>query len=181
MFFVNCIIYISNFTKKVKIKKLLYSWFLVFPWILFIYGYFIISFFIFYIFKMPQELVAWFDWSYLNALWMDTHTMTVSWSIWLVFTLICLWRVFNKAWRAGWKAIIPFYNVYTWFKIAWRSWWWVLSLIFPPLFAIMMIISYFDVSKRFWKWWLFALGLLFFNPIFLAILAFTHVKYTAKN
>jgi hypothetical protein len=130
---------------------------------------------------MPQEFVAWFDGSYLSALWLDTYSMWVSWGIWLVFTLICLWRVFNKAWSAGWKAIIPFYNVYTWFKIAWRSWWWVLSLIIPPLFAIMMIISNFDVAKRFWKWWLFALWLIIFNPIFLAILAFTHVKYTAKN
>ena len=127
---------------------------------------------------MPESFIAWFDWWLLQALWFDTNTMSLWWGIWLLFTLICLWRVFNKAWRHWWASIIPFYNVYVWFKIAWMSWWWVLSLIFPPLFAIMMIVSYFYVSKKFWHGWIFSLGLLFLNPIFLAILAFGGSKYS---
>jgi len=129
---------------------------------------------------MPEKFIAWFDWSLLETLWFDIHTMWVGGWLWLLFTLICLWRVFNKAGQSWWKSIIPFYNVYIWFKIAGRSGWWVLSLIFAPLFAIMMIISYFDVSKRFWHCCLFALWLLFLNPIFLAILSFWGDKYSAK-
>lgn len=129
---------------------------------------------------MPESLIAGFDWSLLQAIGSDTTTMSIWW-IWTIFTVICLWKIFKKAKQAWWKAIIPFYNVYTWFKIAWRSGWWVLTLILPPIFAIIMIVSYFNVCKKFNKGWLFALWLLFFNPIFLAILAFWGSKYNAKN
>ena len=28
-----------------------------------------------------------------------------------IFMIICLWRLFTKAGKAGWKALIPIYNV----------------------------------------------------------------------
>ena len=32
--------------------------------------------------------------------------------------IICLWRIFEKAGEKGWKALIPVYNVFVWFKVA---------------------------------------------------------------
>ena len=101
-------------------------------------------------------------------------------SVLAIWSIICMWRMFNKAWLPGWGAIIPFYNLYLWFKLAWRSGWWLLSILFPPLLLIIVIITYFDVAKRFGKSAWFWVWLLFFNPIFEWILAFDKSEYHKK-
>ena len=35
-----------------------------------------------------------------------------------IITIIALWKIFTKAGEAGWKSLIPIYNVYTRFQIA---------------------------------------------------------------
>ena len=98
----------------------------------------------------------------------------------LVRTIICRWKMFVKAWLPGWWAIIPFYNIYLWFKMAGMSGWWVLSLLIAPVFLVAFIVSFFKVSKRFGKSGWFGLGLWFLNPIFIGILAFGKAQYSAK-
>ena len=47
----------------------------------------------------------------------------VSWTfglIWLLLTLIARWLVFQKAGEQGWKSVVPLYNDYTAYKIAWE-------------------------------------------------------------
>ena len=38
----------------------------------------------------------------------------------LILTVIGYWGVFCKAGEKGWKVLIPFYNEYLLFKIAWK-------------------------------------------------------------
>jgi hypothetical protein len=38
-----------------------------------------------------------------------------------VLSLVAMWRIFTKAGQAGWKCLIPIYNGYMLFKIAWRG------------------------------------------------------------
>ena len=42
--------------------------------------------------------------------------------------IIGLWKVFKKAGRPGWAAIVPFYNYWVWIEIVGRpqSWFWIL-------------------------------------------------------
>lgn len=35
--------------------------------------------------------------------------------------VISVWRIFTKAGEKGWKAIVPFYNAYTLYKVAWKK------------------------------------------------------------
>lgn len=35
--------------------------------------------------------------------------------------VISVWRIFTKAGNKGWKALVPFYNVYTLYKVAWKK------------------------------------------------------------
>ena len=81
---------------------------------------------------------------------MSTSSMVYS-CILAVWTILCMWKIFEKAGLPGWGAIVPFYNIWLRFKLAGRSPRWILSLLFIPLFAIIMIITYFDVAKRFGK------------------------------
>ena len=89
-----------------------------------------------------------------------------------VWTIICWWKMFQKAGLPWWGAIIPFYNIYLRFKMAGMSGWWVLSLLFPPLFVIAFIVSFFKVPQTFGKHWAWGFGLWFLNPIFIGLLAF---------
>ena len=118
------------------------------------------------------------------SLWMDqlasTSWTSTSWAvasaILLVWTIICLWKMFQKAGLPGWGAIIPFYNVYLRFKMAGMSGWWVLSLLIAPVFVI---VSYFKIPEKFGKHRAWGFGLRFLNPIFIGILAFDKSTYTA--
>lgn len=55
---------------------------------------------------------------------------------WSVLPIIGMWLVFEKAGTAGWKAIIPFYNMYTMFKLGERKKYFVTYLIGSILYTI---------------------------------------------
>ena len=38
-----------------------------------------------------------------------------------LFFIICMWRIFTKAGRAGWKSLIPIYSAYVQWDIAWEG------------------------------------------------------------
>ena len=111
-----------------------------------------------------------------NLAAMSTSSAVVS-VIFLVWSILCGRKMFAKAWLPGWGILIPFYNIYLWFKLAGMSGWWLLSLLLPPVFLVAVIVSYFKVAKNFGKSWRFGLGLWFLNPIFSGILAFDKSTY----
>lgn len=47
----------------------------------------------------------------------------------LVVYVISLWKLFKKAGKEGWEAIIPFYNIYVLIEIAGLNWWYFLIAI----------------------------------------------------
>ncbi len=95
--------------------------------------------------------------------------------IWLVVSVLMIisqWKVFEKAGKPGWGILIPIYNIYLMFKVAWRPWAWTRWLLFPPVLLVLMIIINFDIAKRFNKPILFGLGLWLLPIVFYPILAF---------
>ncbi len=73
-----------------------------------------------------------------------------------------LYKMFEKAGEAGWKAIVPGLNVYTWIQLTGRPIWWLFLLIVPIvgifIFAYMLI----DMVKSFGKFgfWQHALAII---------------------
>jgi len=47
----------------------------------------------------------------------------------LVFYLVCLCRLYKKAGKKGWEAIVPFYNTYVLIEIAGLNWWYFILAI----------------------------------------------------
>ncbi|MDD3480667.1 MAG: DUF5684 domain-containing protein [Patescibacteria group bacterium] len=45
-----------------------------------------------------------------------------------VFMIVCMWKIFVKAGKPGWAAIVPIYNVIVLLEIIGRPAWWVLFL-----------------------------------------------------
>ena len=135
-----------------------------------------------------------------------------------VFVIIAYWTIYKKAGEKGWKALIPFYNEYVFYKFAWKTKFFFILLPFTVIYAAAAIIQNYSIdyffgnnimietvsmlafvcsiailviriiklvklSKCFGKGKLFALGLIFFEPIFVMILAFGKAQYagTAKT
>lgn len=96
----------------------------------------------------------------------------------LVILFVSLWRVYTKANRPGWAAIIPIYNIYVQLKIVGRPGWWLILYFIPIVNFIVQIIVALDTAKVFGKSPAFGIfGLLIFSFIGYPILAFGDAKY----
>ena len=103
-----------------------------------------------------------------------------------VLTLVAMWKLFVKAGRAGWKCMIPFYNTYCLYDIAWGNGWLFLLMFVPCVNVVVGIMMLFKLAKAFGQGTGFGFGLLFLNTIFILILGFGSAEYvgpqvSAKN
>lgn len=57
----------------------------------------------------------------------------------LVFYTVCLWKLFKKAGKNGWEALIPFYNTYVLVEIAGLNWWYFLIAISGTIASMLRI------------------------------------------
>jgi Family of unknown function (DUF5684) len=95
----------------------------------------------------------------------------------LVLVFASLWKVFVKAGEAGWKGLIPVYNMFVLTKISGKPWWWFLLLFIPGVNIIIAVLLNIALAARFGKGALFGLGLTFFGIIFFPVLAFGKAEY----
>lgn len=98
-----------------------------------------------------------------------------------VFLIACMWVIFEKANVEGWKAIIPLYNTYCLYKIAWGNGWIFLSLIIPAVNVIVWIITMYKLAKAFGKGVGYCIGLLLLGIVFYPLLAFSDAEYIGPN
>jgi hypothetical protein len=97
-----------------------------------------------------------------------------------VINIVTLWIVYTKAGQPGWAVIIPFYNVWVLARVADMSGWagiglitaWIVPYIGPIIFLILYIAIMIGIARSFNRSVLFGVGLIFFPPVFFAILAY---------
>ncbi len=101
-----------------------------------------------------------------------------------VVQLIGMWKVFTKAGEAGWKCLIPIYNIVILFKISGISPWLVLCYLLAIIpfvgWIVMLGLQIYlavNLSKAFGMGNGFAAGLFFLTPIFTCILGFGKAEY----
>lgn len=56
-----------------------------------------------------------------------------------ILSIVAMWRIFAKAGEAGWKSLIPFYNVYVYYKICWKGWIGIVALLLDVFGAISLV------------------------------------------
>ena len=66
-----------------------------------------------------------------------------------IIYIIAMWKMFVKAGRPGWAAIIPFYNLYIILKIAGKPGWWLLLFIIPVVNIIIHAFVSVGLAKAF--------------------------------
>lgn len=94
-----------------------------------------------------------------------------------VVCLVAMWKIFVKAGEPGWAAIVPIYNAFVLFKIAWGKGILFLLMCIPVVNFVVLIMVYVKLAKAFGKGTGFAVGLIFLAPIFMCMLGFGDAQY----
>ena len=95
----------------------------------------------------------------------------------IIVSIAGMWKVFEKAGKPGWAAIIPFYNIVVLLEIVGKPVWWILLLFIPFVNFIIAILIAIEVAKSFGKDALYGIGIAFLPFIFYPILGFGSARY----
>lgn len=120
----------------------------------------------------------------VDGLMMFGSMMLIVWVIGMALTvlqMIAMWKIYVKAGRPGWGAIVPVYNSYLMFDLALGNGWLFLTMFLPFVNLYFGIKCYVALAKKFGYPWTFALGLLFLGPVFFLILAFGDCTYEGNH
>jgi len=110
-------------------------------------------------------------WGAIAALW-------ILYVVVIVVAIVAQWKIFTKAGEAGWKSIIPFYNMYTLFTIAGRNGWWFLAFLVPIVNIFVALMLAIDLAKHFGKSTAFGVvALWLFSLVGYLMLGFGDAKY----
>lgn len=107
----------------------------------------------------------------------------------IVFEVIALWKLFEKAGKPGWASIIPIYNTIILYEIIGYNWYYIfitflsgIPLIGGVVVILFNISSNIKLAKSFNQTAGFGIGLAFLSPIFIPILAFSkNINYIGPN
>ena len=108
---------------------------------------------------------------------MGTGTLIV-WLAIIVFLVVSLWKVFEKAGEPGWASLIPVYNLIVMLRIAGKPLWWLILMFIPFVNLVAFILVGLATAERFGKGAGFGLGLTFLGFIFYPVLAFGDARYS---
>lgn len=88
-----------------------------------------------------------------------------------------MWKIFTKAGKPGWAAIIPIYNFIVLLEIIGKPIWWLLMFLLPGVNLVFMIWMLNLLSKSFGKGAGFTIGMLLLPFIFYPVLGFGSAQY----
>lgn len=98
----------------------------------------------------------------------------------LVITVLLFasqWIIFQRAGVAGWKCLIPVYNMYILMQISGKPGWWAILLFVPLIGVVVYLFAMLSLAKKFGKSELYGVGLLLLPMIFFPLLAFGKAEY----
>ena len=61
------------------------------------------------------------------------------------------WKLYKKAGRQAWEAIVPIYNAVILMRIIGRPWWWTILLFIPIVNLIMFPVIWVETARSFGK------------------------------
>ncbi len=116
-----------------------------------------------------------------------------------VIQVVAYWSIFTKAGVPGWKALIPFYNVYVQYRISWTNpyMYWIylvgfnlsnvlitqsgflysVGSILGAIAFLVNLMAALKLSRAFGHGVGYAIGLFFLGPIFMLIIGFGSSQY----
>ncbi len=95
----------------------------------------------------------------------------------VVIAIVAMWKLFAKAGRPGWAAIVPIYNAYVLFDIVYGKGIKFLLMFVPILNVVVEIAIYIRLAQAYGKGAGFGIAMLFFPYVCMPILAFGSAQY----
>lgn len=100
----------------------------------------------------------------------------------IVLLIASMWKVFSKAGKPGWAAIIPFYNIIVELQIVGRPLWWTVLYFIPVVGFVVSLVVLADLAKSFGKSGGWGVGMLgFLGIIGFPMLAFGSSIYQGTS
>ena len=96
--------------------------------------------------------------------------------IWVVM-VIAHWKIYEKAGKPGWAAIVPIYNIIVLLEIVGKPTWWILLFLVPCVNIVFLVWTTNLLSKSFGQSEGFTVGLLLLGIIFYPMLGFGNYQY----
>ncbi len=94
-----------------------------------------------------------------------------------IFIFVCLWKIFEKAGKPGWAALVPVYNIVILLEIIDRPIVWLLYLFIPLANIYFSVLMTVELAKKFGKDTGFGVGLILLPMVFYPMLAFGETHY----
>ena len=105
--------------------------------------------------------------------------MSLVYLVILVVVVVSFWKIFTKAGKPGWAAIVPIYNIIVLLEIVGRPIWWIVLFLIPCVNIVAGALVSIDLGKCFGKSTGYSIGLLFILGIIgYPMLAFGPDQYT---
>ncbi|MDH5608761.1 MAG: DUF5684 domain-containing protein [Cyclobacteriaceae bacterium] len=95
----------------------------------------------------------------------------------IILMIASMWKMFEKAGKPGWAAIIPIYNFIVLLEIVGKPAWWIILVLIPFVNFVILIWITNLTSKSFGNGVGFTLGLIFLPFIFYPVLGFGSATY----
>ncbi len=95
----------------------------------------------------------------------------------IVAVIAGMWKMFEKAGKPGWAAIIPIYNIIVLLEVVGKPIWWVVLFLIPCVNIVASIIIALDVARVFGKSAGYGVGLILLPFVFYPMLGFSNAKY----
>lgn len=107
--------------------------------------------------------------------------MIIFWLAVMVLVYASMWKIFVKAGKPGWAAIIPIYNAIVLIEIVGKPTIWILWLLIPCVNFVFGIWLINLLSKSFGKTEGYTVGLILLPIVFYPILGFGDAKYLGPS
>jgi len=99
------------------------------------------------------------------------------WLVVLVLVIVSLWKIFERAGKPGWAAIVPIYNLIVLLEIIGKPLWWIVLMFIPCVNFVVGILLSVELAKVFGKSPAFGIGMALLPFIFYPMLAFSDARY----
>lgn len=95
--------------------------------------------------------------------------------------IISMWKIYTKAGKPGWAALIPIYNIIVLLEIIGKPLWWIVMFLIPCANIIFAVWMTNLLSKSFGKSEGFTVGLILLPYVFYPILGFGSATYLGPS
>ncbi len=89
---------------------------------------------------------------------------TIIYLVIVVLWLAGMWKVFEKAGKPGWAAIIPIYNFIVLLELVGKPMWWIILLLIPIVNIVILILISMELAVCFGKSKGWGIGMLCILP-----------------